>query len=101
MLRPTGFTNRPSIRRSKHTHDFDETLAFMGGDPEHPMDLNGEVELFIEDERLLLTKSCLVYIPAGVNHCPMNFLRVDRPIFHFSVGTSTEAYQREPDSAGK
>ena len=85
----------------QHTHDFDETLAFMGGDPEHPMELNGEVELFIEDERLLLTRSCLVYIPAGVNHCPMNFLRVDRPIFHFSTGTATEAYQRESDTAGE
>ena len=79
----------------KHTHDFDEVLAFMGGDPEHPLELNGEIELYLEDERYLLTKSCLVYIPAGVDHCPMNFLRVDRPIFHFSTGTGTKAYERE------
>ena len=84
----------------KHAHDFDEVLAFMGGDPEHPMELNGEVELYIEDERHLLTKSCLVYIPAGLNHCPMNFLRVDKPIFHFSTGTSTKAYEREGGSEG-
>ena len=73
----------------------------MGGEPEHPMELNGEVELFIEGERPLLPTSCLVYIPAGVNHCPMNFLRVERPIFHFSTGTSTEAYQRRLDAAGE
>jgi mannose-6-phosphate isomerase-like protein (cupin superfamily) len=79
----------------KHTHDFDEVLAFMGGDPEHPLELNGEIELYLEDERYLLTQSCLVYIPAGVDHCPMNFLRVDRPIFHFSTGTGTKAYERE------
>jgi mannose-6-phosphate isomerase-like protein (cupin superfamily) len=89
--KPTRFSPK------KHTHDFDEILAFMGGNADHPMELCGEVELFIEDERHLLTKSCLVYIPAGVNHCPMNFLRVDRPIFHFSTGTGTRAYEREGD----
>ena len=98
----THWFHKPTKYSPKqHTHDFDETLAFMGGDPAHPMELNGEVELFIENERLLLTKSCLVYIAAGVNHCPMNFLRVDRPIFHFSTGTSTEAYQRESATVGE
>ena len=84
----------------RHTHDFDEVLAFMGGDPEHPLKLNGEVELYLGDERHLLTKSCLVYVPAGLDHCPMNFLRVDKPIFHFSTGTSTKAYEREGGDQG-
>jgi mannose-6-phosphate isomerase-like protein (cupin superfamily) len=79
----------------KHTHDFDECLAFMGGDPEHPLELNGEVELWIEDERHMLTKSCLVYIPAGTYHCPMHIRRADRPIFHFSAGMTDKAYERE------
>lgn len=71
----------------------------MGGDPDDPAALGGEVELWIEDERHLLTKSCLVYIPAGVHHCPMNFLRVDRPILHFSTGMTAEAYERESGNA--
>jgi quercetin dioxygenase-like cupin family protein len=79
----------------KHAHDFDETLGFFGGDPEHPLELNGEVELWIEDEKHLLNKSCLVYIPAGVNHCPMHVRPTGRPIFHFSTGTSTKPYKRE------
>ena len=83
----------------RHAHDFDECLAFMGGDPERPLELNGEVELWIEDERHVLTRSCLVYIPAGVEHCPMNFLRVDRPIFHFSTGMTDRAYKRDPGNA--
>ena len=28
----------------------------------------------------------MVYIPAGTHHCPMNILRADRPIFHFTTG---------------
>ena len=91
----THWFHKPTKYSPKqHSHDFDEVLAFMGGDPEHPMEMNGEVELYIEDERHVLTKSCLVYIPAGTKHCPMNILRADRPIFHFSTGVTSKAYER-------
>jgi mannose-6-phosphate isomerase-like protein (cupin superfamily) len=83
----------------QHTHDFDETLAFFGGDPADPMNLCGEVELFLNGESLVLTESCMVYIPAGMKHCPMNVKRADRPIFHFSVGNGAKAYEREPGNA--
>jgi mannose-6-phosphate isomerase-like protein (cupin superfamily) len=95
FMKPTKYSPE------KHTHDFDETLGFFGGDPNDPIDLNGEVELWIEDERHMLTKSCLVYIPAGVNHCPMHIRRADRPIFHFSTGMTGKAYKREGEGADK
>lgn len=85
----------------RHTHDFDEVLAFMGADPENPLELYGEVELWIEDECHRLTKSCLVYIPAGTYHCPMNIRRADRPIFHFSTGVTSKAYEREQGNANE
>jgi hypothetical protein len=72
-----------------HTHsNMDEVLAFIGTDPNNPSDLCGEVELWLGDEQHFITKSSLVYIPAGLKHCPMLIKRADRPIFHFSVGTS-------------
>lgn len=71
-----------------HVHDFDETLSFFGSDPENPKALCGEVELWLGDEKHILTESCSVFIPRGLKHCPMIVRRVDRPIFHFSAGTS-------------
>jgi hypothetical protein len=76
-----------------HTHEFDEVLAFYGSDPENPRDLCGEVELWLDDERLVLTTSCMVFIPKGTKHCPMNILKADRPIFHFSTGPAVK-YER-------
>jgi hypothetical protein len=70
-----------------HVHDFDEIIAFFGSDPQNPHDLGGEVEFWIEDEKFLLTRSCLIFAPKGLKHCPLRVRRVDRPIFHFSVGT--------------
>ena len=68
-----------------HTHDCDEILAFIGSNPADPMDLGGEIELWIDDEKHLINRSCLVFIPKGLPHCPMLPTRIDRPIFHFST----------------
>ena len=62
-----------SISPAPHTHDFDEVVAFYGSDPENPQDLNGEVEFWLDDEPHLLTKSCLLFIPKGMKHCPYEY----------------------------
>ena len=69
-----------------HSHDWDEYIGFVGSSPEDPHDLGGEVEITLEDEKHTLTKSCAVFIPKGLMHCPIVFKRVDRPIFYFSTG---------------
>jgi hypothetical protein len=70
-----------------HQHDFDEVLCFFGTDWDNPYDLCGEYELWLGDEKHSITKSCIVFIPKGLKHCPLKFIRADRPIFAFSVGT--------------
>jgi len=74
----------------EHVHDVDEILGFFGNDPQDPYNLHGEVELWLGDEKQTITQSTMVFIPAGIKHCPLNLIRVDRPIFHFSVVTSGE-----------
>ena len=69
-----------------HTHAFDEVIAFLGTNREDPQDLCGEVELWLKDEKHILTKSCLLFVPKGMKHCPLIIRRVDRPIFHFTTG---------------
>ena len=68
-----------------HTHKEDEIIGFIGGDPAHPDDLNGEIEMYLEGERHIITKSAMLFIPAGMVHCPLTLKRVDRPIMHFTV----------------
>ena len=77
-----------------HTHDFDEALAFFGSNPEEPIDLCGEIELWLDDEKHILHKSCLIFIPKGLKHCPLIIRRVDRPIFSYSTGANS-LYQGE------
>ena len=74
----------------EHVHEFDEMVGFYGSDPADPHNLCGEVDIHIEGEKHILTKSSLIFIPAGVKHMPLSVERVDRPIFHFSVAMNPE-----------
>ncbi len=69
-----------------HTHDYDEVLGFFGTNQDDIHDLGAEAELWIDDEKHILTRSCMVFIPKGLQHCPLRFVKVDRPVFHFSAG---------------
>jgi hypothetical protein len=73
-----------------HTHDFDEVIGFIGSDPDNPRDLCGEVELWLDDEKYMLTKSCLVFVPKGLKHCPLRVTKVDRPILFLAVSISSK-----------
>jgi hypothetical protein len=88
MPRPAG-APMPGGRRvgtEPHTHDYDEVIAFIGTDLNDPYDLGAEVELWLGDEKHIITKSSLVFVPAGLKHCPLTFLKVDRPVFHYTTG---------------
>jgi hypothetical protein len=69
-----------------HSHDYDEVIAFFGTDHDNPYNLGAEVELWLGDEKHIITKTSLVFIPAGLKHCPLIFLRVDKPVFHYTTG---------------
>jgi hypothetical protein len=73
-----------------HKHDVPEIIGFFGSDYENPHDMGGELEFWMEDEKFLITESVMIFVPAGVQHCPIVLTRVDRPIFHFSAVTSGE-----------
>lgn len=74
-----------TLEDKPHVHDADEIIGFFGNDPENPHDLGGELEMWLEDEKHIITKSALLFVPAGMKHCPLILKRVDRPIFHFTT----------------
>ena len=72
----------------EHAHDSDELIGFFGSDPADPYELHGEISATINGEEHRITKSSLIFIPAGMPHMRLSIKRVDKPIFHFSVVTA-------------
>lgn len=74
-----------TLEKVPHTHDSDEIIGFFGSNPEDPYDLGGEIEIWLEDEKHILTRTSMIFVPAGMKHNPLILHRVDRPIFHFTT----------------
>ena len=71
---------------TEHVHDdTNELVCFFSSDEKDPYDLGGKIEFWIEGEAHLLTKTTMIYCPAGIRHNPMRILEVTRPIFHCSI----------------
>jgi hypothetical protein len=81
--------NGPVSIEYTHTHDFDEIIGFAGSNRNHPRDLGGEIEFWMDGEPYTLTKTCFIFIPRGVKHCPVVLKRIDTPIFMFEAGNDT------------
>jgi len=90
--------NGPVAIETPHTHDFDEIIGFAGSNRNHPRDLGGEIEFWMDDEPYTLTKTCFIFIPKGVKHCPVVLKRIDTPIFMFESGNDT-SYEKLKSSA--
>jgi len=70
-----------------HTHNFQEFLAWYGGNPDDPMDFGGEVVFYLgeEMEKHVFTKPTIISLPPGLVHCPLEITRVDRPIIQIEM----------------
>ena len=79
------FPKPDDTSNQSHTHDFDELLGFLGSDWENPGELNAEIEFWLEDEKYTLKRSCMVFIPKGMRHCPLKLISSERPVLHFGI----------------
>jgi hypothetical protein len=85
--------NGPVSIELPHKHNFDEIICFAGSNRSHPRDLGGEIEFWIDGEPYTLTKTCFIFIPRGVMHCPVVLKRIDTPIFMFESGNKTAHFR--------
>jgi quercetin dioxygenase-like cupin family protein len=94
------FHTASDVQVEAHTHDYNEILAFIGSDPKDVHNLGGELEFWLDDEKHILKKSCMVFIPAGMKHSPLVLRRIDRPILHFSI-MPAKVYDKNISKSGK
>jgi hypothetical protein len=73
-----------------HVHDDDEIIGYFGSNPKDPFDLGGEIEIWIEGEPYNFIKSCLLFLPRGVMHCPWFIKKVESPIFIMFIHSTAE-----------
>lgn len=79
-----------------HGHDdHDEIVGFVGSDMDNPGDLGGEIDFTVDGDKLTITKTCFIHIPAGVKHGELSFRKIGRPVFQIAM-SRMPAYESDP-----
>ncbi|NLV49835.1 MAG: hypothetical protein GXY20_03975 [Clostridiales bacterium] len=78
------------LEQEPHFHREEEYLVFLSANLYEPTEFDAEIELWMgEDvenmEKHIITKPSIVRIPASMWHCPLDFIRVDKPILFQAV----------------
>lgn len=92
----------PVCWETPHIHKYDEFLIFLGAElPDLCSSFDAEVDLWMgeEMEKQTITSTTIVFIPKGVQHAPLNFRVIRKPIlFHaLYLGPSLDREKRVPD----
>jgi hypothetical protein len=66
-----------------HKHMFTEYFLFFGSNPMDMKEFNAEVEFSFgaDREKHTMSSPTIVIAPPGVYHCPLNFAKIDKPIY--------------------
>ena len=66
-----------------HKHNFTEFFYFFGSNPMDMHEFDAEVEFTFgeEKEKHVINSPTVVVAPPGVYHCPLNYAKVNKPIY--------------------
>ena len=92
----------PVCWETPHVHIYDEFLIFLGAElPDLCSSFDAEIDLWMgeEMEKHTITSTTVVYIPKGVQHAPLNFRAIRKPVlFHaLYLGPNLDRLNRVPD----
>lgn len=79
------YVSKPISFDDSHSHDFPEMLCFIGGDSRDVTDLGAEIEVTLGDEKHLINTAAVVSIPPNLQHCPIVFKKVERPLVFLEI----------------
>jgi hypothetical protein len=85
--RPDSPFNTPMSGHPPHIHKAAELLFHIGTNPDDPMDLGAEVEMYMgkELERHTFTRTTVIYIPPNMIHAPWRPIKTVRPWIFIEV----------------
>ena len=92
----------PVCWESPHIHKYDEFLIFLGAElPDLCSSFDAEIDLWMgeEMEKHTITSTTVVFIPKGLQHAPLNFRKINKPVlFHaLYLGPDLDRENRVPD----
>jgi hypothetical protein len=74
----------PPIPKMRHDN-YDEIVLHLGSDPDNPEDLGATMQFGIGEDLLQFDTTHCAFIPKGLNHGPLSWKEVHRPMIEFAM----------------
>jgi hypothetical protein len=75
-----------------------QVIGLVGAYPDDPFSLGGEMTVWIDGKKNALSKSSLIFVPAGVPFGPVQINHMEHPIFYTSMGVLPDPKEkRDPN----
>jgi hypothetical protein len=70
-----------------HTHDFDEYLCFLPGNPSNLNEYQAEIEISLgrDGEKHVVADPAIIYLPKGLPHGRLSFKKTDKPVSYMKI----------------
>ena len=75
----------PNPHVFEHTHNCDELIYFIGGDPQEPQVLGGEIEFYLGGQKILFNTNTCILIPKRVKHGPLIWHEYTKPHLQLTI----------------
>ncbi|MBN2060798.1 MAG: hypothetical protein JW882_10335 [Deltaproteobacteria bacterium] len=79
----------PNPHVHEHSHKYNEIVLHIGGDPENPEDLGGEIEACVEGQPLTFDTTTALYLPKGTKHGPLTWKKFSKPHIEMAIMLGT------------
>jgi hypothetical protein len=81
-----SFVTEAHVHGAKwHSHDFPQIFGIFGTNPQNYDDFDAEIEAGLDGEINTITKPSFIYLPAGVEHGPLAYKRIGKPIIFLEI----------------
>lgn len=77
-----------------HSHPYNEITLLIGSDPHNPEDLGAEIESYLGDEKITITKTNSTFIPKHVEHGHLEWKSFTRPHMMMSIMLGTGDFDK-------
>lgn len=86
--------SEPFEMETPHKHDHDQLLCFVG-DGINMKDFDADIELYLgeEQEKHIINKTTIVFVPKGLVHTPLIWKRIGKPVLFINCVFSADYAQ--------
>jgi DNA-binding MarR family transcriptional regulator len=87
-------TKPETLIEETHQHPFDQWIFFIGGDGNNFLNFDADIEMVLDGVTRKVNYPCYIFVPKGMNHCPLVIKRVGKPLVFIDARTTEDASVR-------